>query len=98
MHNHMQMSQIAWLCIVVPCKRYTTWGYWNVSETYTHVVSTAAYHTVYGPYPGGVAPRVATAIYVATVMPTLYDNYTNNMTILMVQIIKISVIGFMVDF
>ena len=42
----------------------------------------------------GVASRLATAIYVAMVTPILYDNFYSPMT----QIVKMKVIGLMVDF
>ena len=48
----------------------------------------------YRPYAGVVASRLATAIYVAMVTPILYDNFYSPMT----QIVKMKVIGFMVDF
>ena len=42
----------------------------------------------------GVASRLATVIYVAMVMPTLYDNSYVQIT----QMSNMKVIGFMVDF
>ena len=42
----------------------------------------------------GVASRLATVIYVAMVMPVLYDNSYSPIT----QISNMNVIGFMVDF
>ena len=42
----------------------------------------------------GVASRLATIIYVAMVMPVLYDNSYSPIT----QISNMKVIGFMVDF